>query len=148
MNDLLDHLEGMGRKGGLIALAIAAVCAPSAAALVWVGRSLVEGVWLPGLLYFFALMLVGATMTLGLLGIRLLTQRHYPSAAEIFPPLPKAEFEDAVRNREHPVCACTRCFIVLEATYSTGACPVCTSSVDYYEVDCDEDADMVILASS
>ena len=44
------------------------------------------------------------------------------------------------------MCACTRCRVVIEAVYSTGSCPVCASSVQYYEIDSDEDAEMVVLA--
>jgi hypothetical protein len=148
MNELIDRLQGMGRQGGFVALGIAGACLPTSLALTWLGLSVFEGRWLPGIAGFGAAMLLVGTMVFGLLGLRLLTQRHYPSAAEIFPPLPPAEFEAALREREGPVCACARCKVVLDATFSTGACPVCTSSVDYYEVDSDEDADMVLLASS
>jgi RNA polymerase subunit RPABC4/transcription elongation factor Spt4 len=148
MNELIDRLQHMGRKGGFIALGIAVVSLPGSALLAYLSLFVIEGRWFPGILGFAAAMLLVGTMTFGMLGLRLLTQTHYPSAAEIFPPLSKAEFEDAVRNREHTVCACTRCHVVLDAAYSTGACPVCASSVDYYEVDSDEDADMVILALS
>jgi len=146
MNELIDHLQGMGRRGGFVALSIAAGCLPASLVLAWLGLAVMDGRWLPGLVGFAAALLAVGTMVFGLLGLKLLTQRHYPSAAEIFPPLPPAEFETAVRQREGTVCACTRCRIVIDATFSTGSCPVCTSSVDYYEIDSDEDAEMVILA--
>jgi len=146
MNELIDRLSAMGRRGGFVSLGIAGGCLPVGLLLSWLGLTVIEGRWFPALVGFGGAMLLVGTMVFGLLGIRLLTMRHYPSAAEIFPPLPPLEFEAAVRARSGPVCACTRCRVVLDAAFSTGACPVCTSSVDYYEVDSDEDADMVILA--
>lgn len=144
VNVLLDRLEHMGRQGGMIALGAAAVLVPLSAALGWFA---VEadgwssfGLGLPG-----ALAGVMA-MVLGFWGVRLLTQRHYPSASEVFPPMEREAFTTAVRTAEEPVCACTRCRVVLDAAFSTGACPVCASSVDYYEVTSDEDAEMVVMA--
>ncbi len=147
MNELIDHLQEMGRRGGFVALGIAVACFPASLLLAWLGLAVIDGRWLPGLVGFGAAMLLVGTMVFGVLGLKLLTQRHYPSAAETFPPLPPAEFETAVRQREGTICACARCRIVIDATFSTGACPVCTSSVDYYEIDSDEDAEMVILAT-
>lgn len=147
MNDLIDRLQAMGRRGGWVALGIATGCLPAGAILTWVALYVLDGQWLPAGVGFGASLLLVGGMVFGLVGIRLLTQRHYPSAAELFPPLAPRDFEAALRGRPSPVCACAKCRVVLDAAFSTGACPVCASSVDYYEVANDEDADMVILAA-
>jgi hypothetical protein len=71
---------------------------------------------------------------------------RYPSASETFPPLHEDAFQDAVRVRERPICACVRCRVVVPSSFSTGACPVCASSVDYYDVGSDADAEMALAA--
>lgn len=144
MNALIERLEAMGRQGGAVALGLAGVLVAVGGVLVWASVG-AEGWWLYG--YRFPAAILGAfALALVFVGVRLLTQRHYPSAAEVFPPLAKADFTAAVRERPHAVCACARCRVVLDAAFSTGSCPVCASSVDYYEVNTDEDAEMVILA--
>lgn len=147
MNDLIERIEAMGRQGGMLSLAVAAVSIVAGSVLAYLALYGVEGLWFPGILGFGAALLIAGAMVFGLLGLRLLTQRHYPSAAEVFPPLPPEAFKRAVRERDEALCACTRCRVVIVATFSTGSCPVCTSSVDYYEVDSDEDAEMVVLAT-
>jgi len=146
MNGLIERLEAMGRTGGGVALGLAGglVLVAVVLAVASIGA---EGWWLFG--YRFPAAVLGAfALALSFVGVRLLTQRHYPSAAEVFPPLAPEAFALAVRQRDEPVCACSKCRVVLVAAFSTGACPVCASSVDYYEVSSDDDAEMVILASS
>ena len=145
MNDLIERLEAMGRRGGLIALGLALGSVLLAAALVAVSFA-ISGRWTLGAFRFAAVLVTAGGFVLGMIGLRLLTQRHYPSAAEVFPPLSPTGFRDAVFRRDEPVCACTRCRVVIASAFSTGACPVCSSSVDYYEVDSDDDAEMVVLA--
>jgi hypothetical protein len=144
MDALLTRLEAMGRSGGWVALGLAAASVPVVVGLGW-AASEADG-WSAFGLGFPAALLAAAAMVLAFVGTRLLTQRHYPSAAEVFPPLPREAFATAVQERDEPVCACTRCRVVLSAAFSTGSCPVCASSVDYYEVTSDEDAEMVVMA--
>jgi len=146
MNALIERLEAMGRTGGAAALGLSGALVAVAGTLAWLSVG-AEGWWLYGY-RFPAAILAAFAMAITFVGVRLLTQRHYPSAAEVFPPLSPDRFAVAVRERDEPVCACARCRVVLSAAFSTGACPVCTSSVDYYEVDSDDDAEMVILAAS
>jgi len=141
---LLDRLERMGRKGGWVALGLALALLPVVLGLGWLSAA-AEG-WSSFGLGFPGALLGAVVLVLTFFGVRLLTQRHYPSAAEVFPPLEREAFARAVRDRDEPVCACTRCRVVLVAAFSTGSCPVCASSVDYYEVDSAEDADMVVMA--
>lgn len=144
VNGLLDRLERMGRQGGVVAVALALALVPVAAGLGWLSVD-ADG-WASFGLGLPAALAGVMVMVLGFWGVRLLTMRHYPSASEVFPPLDREAFTEAVRQRDEPVCACTRCRVVLVAAFSTGACPVCASSVDYYEISSEEDAEMVVMA--
>jgi hypothetical protein len=83
-----------------------------------------------------------------MVGVRLLTRTHYPSAAEIFPPMSVEEFIATVQERCGEISVCTHCRVQVPTEFSTGSCPVCGSSVEYFEVRDEEDAKMVIAAVS
>ncbi len=162
MNELLEPLERMGPRGGLIMVGLAAV-ALLVAGLVFAmsmdalglglvsdaaGRSPEQARWLQGGLRFAASMAFVVSLPLAFVGVRLLTQRQYPSASEVFPPLSVNEITEALAAREGDQCVCTRCRVMVPADFSTGSCPVCASSVEYHEVCTDEDARMVLAALS
>lgn len=150
MTELIEWLEARGRRGGALAL-LGCLAAAAVAGLIlgwsWLGVDPeATSRWLLGGARFVAVLLGGAAMTLGVLGARLLTQKEYPSPAEVFPPLPVAELVVALQSRSEDVCVCLRCRVVLPSTFSTGACPVCASSVEYHEISDDEDVRIVIAA--
>lgn len=145
MFDLLDRLEQMGRRGAPVALGIAGVLLLLAVGLVIASLVFEGGIWASGGARGLAFLFAALAMIFGMFGVRLLTARAYPSPESLFPSLPKDEFKRAVREEERPLCVCTRCLIHLPGQFSTGACPRCASSVEYYEINTDDDADMVIL---
>lgn len=144
---LIDRFEQMGRRGGPPALALAGFLVLVAA--VMLGASFLFELpsrWAEGALRGIGIFAAVMGVVYGMVGARLLTARIYPPAEEVFPSLPPDDFVQVVRTGERPMCVCTRCRIFLPAHFSTGACPRCASSVDYYEIASDDDADMVLLA--
>ena len=85
-------------------------------------------------------------MVFTMVGIRLLTRIDYGNAEDLFPSLHRDDFLYALDNEPRPLCVCTRCLIHLPAQFSTGGCPRCNSSVEYYEIASDEDAAMAASA--
>lgn len=146
---LLERLERMGRKGAAPALVVAVLLVGGAVALIAVSFQIEDpSRWTVGGLRgagFFAGCL-GAVFAM--LGIRLATARVYPPASEVFPSMSREAFVAGLEERTGVVCACSACRIQLPAEFSTGACPRCASTVNYYEVITDEDARMVILGMS
>lgn len=146
MLSLIDRLERMGRRGAWPALSVAALLVLFSGVMA-AGPLLSDtGMWTTRGMHFAALLAGALAMVFGILGARLLTAREYPPVDEIFPSLDPDDFLRAIREEERPLCACARCLIHLPARFSTGSCPRCASSVDYYEVECDDDAEMVVLA--
>lgn len=146
MLTLIDRFERMGRRGAWPALSLTAglvLFGGTMAVLPWMSET---GMWTTRGMHFVALLSGALAMVFGIVGARLLTAREYPPVDEIFPSLEPEAFLRALREEERPLCACARCLITLPARFSTGACPRCASSVDYYEVECDDDAEMVVLA--
>ncbi|MBX2799386.1 MAG: hypothetical protein KTR31_17050 [Myxococcales bacterium] len=164
MNELLERLEAMGRPGGLLALGVAFLAAAAGAGLFWLTLDPALGVeeaqriaeggsgmstrWRTRGLRFSALLTFAMALPSAFLGVRLLTQRHYPRADEVFPPMDVGAIADALSQRTEDLCVCTRCRVMVPAAFSTGACPVCASAVEYHEVQSDEDAQMVLAAMS
>lgn len=153
MNDLLEHLERWGRRGGTVAVVLCLVAVLVAAGLVWISaQPLPDGVergrWGIAGLRFGAALLCAVALPSGLVGVRLLTQQHYPPAHEVFPPQTVEAITEQLAQRHEPLCVCSRCRVVVPAAFSTGSCPVCASSVEYHEVHSDEDASMVLAAMS
>jgi uncharacterized paraquat-inducible protein A len=144
MNTLLERLESMGARGGALAIGLAIAAALLAVGLGALSFTLTGWVTMP--LRLVAALLLPLAGVFALIGARAVSAPTYPSAAETFPPLDATAFRDALTRRDEPVCACTRCRVVLSAAFSTGSCPVCNSGVDFYEVNTDEDAQMVLLA--
>lgn len=141
-----EDLEGRGRAGGGLALAVSLVAIAAAVALI--AYPIVEGWgrWQSAGLQFTGAML----LVVGLPGLffaaRLLTGPIYPSASSVFPSLDRDALVAALHGRTEDICVCTRCRVVIPADFSTGACPVCTSAVDYQDVRSDEDVALVIAA--
>ncbi len=151
MTDLLEKLEVMGRRGGAIAAFLGVVVLGVAIGLgVWtaVADPGQFGRWGTGSIRFLALLLGAVAVVYAMVGVRLLTRNEYPAPDELFPALPLPEFVDVVRNHGGGICVCTRCRVQVPPTFSTGSCPVCASTVDYFEVRSDEDAQMVVSAVS
>lgn len=151
MNDLLERLEGWGRPGGSVAVGLCLVALGIAAALVWTSLAPLpggggRGQWSVAGLRFGAALLCALALPSGIVGVRLLTQQHYPPAHEVFPPQSVESIAHQLAERSEPLCVCSRCRVIVPAAFSTGSCPVCSSSVEYHEVDSDEDASMVLAA--
>lgn len=146
MMTLIERLERMGRRGAQPALLLTAglvVFAVASAVVPWVyelGRWPTRGMHLAGFLS------AGFAMVFGILGARLLTAREYPPPEQVFPSLDPEDFRRAMYEEPRPFCACARCRIHIPAQFSTGACPRCESTIEYYEVESDEDAQMVLAA--
>ncbi len=151
MNDLLERLEAMGRTGGAIAVAIAVVAFALATGLLVLSFSDADGEqarWTRGGVRFAAFLLFALALPTAFVGVRLLTQTHYPPATDVFPPMTVDQIVKALAERQGDVCVCSRCRVIVPAEFSTGSCPVCASSVEYHEVHTDEDAKMVIATIS
>ncbi len=146
MFTLIERLESMGRRGAWPALGLTAGLLALAAMTAGMPLFTEFGQWTTRGMHFVALLSGAFAMVLGMLGLRLLTAREYPSAESIFPSLEPDAFRRALQEEERPLCACARCRIHLPARFSTGSCPRCASSVDYYEIESDDDAEMVLLA--
>ena len=145
MFGLFERIEAMGPRGGWLGVGVAAALLLVAALAVW-GSFVVDGRWWVAIYRLTAGVLGTVAMAVAMVGVRQLTQRHYPPPEEVFPPLAPEAFRAAVTVRAAPIFACTRCRVIIEATWDTGSCPVCASSVDYYSVTSDDDAAMVLLA--
>lgn len=148
MLTLLGRLEQMGRQGGMIALSISVIAGLLTLSLLFFSFQPEEGLWGPGLMRGLALLFFSLGAVFGMVGARILTARVYPSVESLFPSLSKDDFIQAVADEPRPLCVCTRCMIHLPGQFSTGSCPRCASSVDYYEITTDEDASMVLLSLS
>ncbi|MEM6925292.1 MAG: hypothetical protein AAF602_00070 [Myxococcota bacterium] len=146
MTEWWQNLEAQGRVGGWIGLVVSLALLGGAVALAIYPSTAGWGLWASAGPRFLAAMLLVFALPGLFASARLLTAPVYPSASSVFPSLPRAEFERAVRDREEPICACSRCRVIVPAAFSTGSCPVCASSIDYQDVRNDEDADLVIAA--
>ena len=143
---LIERFERMGRRGAGPALGLAALLVLLTGIMGFAPFFGAFGPWTARGMQFTALLAGAGAMVFGILGARLLTAREYPPVEEIFPSLDPESFRRALREEERPLCACSRCLIHIPARFSTGACPRCASSVDYYEIETDDDAEMVLLA--
>ena len=167
MNDLLERLEGMGQTCGFLALALSAALLAATFGLAWAstdGFTTYEALLsnpepdaIEGTLnayWRYRAFAFGAAFTLVMalgplfVGLQLVTQTNYPSAAETFPPLPVPEIEAALRNRTEAQSVCTRCHVMVPTAFSTGSCPVCASSVESHDDRDDEDIGIVVAAMS
>ena len=90
----------------------------------------------------------GVVIPTSVVGLRLLTQRVYPPASEVFPPMSPDDIARVLRESDEVQCVCVRCRVMVPAAFSTGSCPVCASAVEYHEVDNEEDAKLVLAAMS
>jgi len=140
----------MGKKGAIPALGtsflLLVVCAVSAYT-GWI-NSYGDSGWLVLGPNFLAILAAAGAMVFGMVGFQLLTRNTYASAEELFPSLHRDDFIRALNEEPRPLCVCTRCRIHLPAQFSTGGCPRCNSSVEYYEINTDEDASMAAAAVS
>ncbi len=148
MFEFLDRIEAMGERGAYLAIGLAGwflvLSVGLGAGSLWI--PLDEYRWTAVALGAGCLLCLAASMVLGVVGAKQYSNRHYPSAAEVFPSLPRDAFIHAVHTEDRPLCVCAACLIHLPAQFSTGGCPRCASSVDYYEIVTDEDAQMVIVS--
>ena len=148
MLTLLQRFENMGRKGAIPALGTAflllIVCVVSAY-VGWVNSTGDSG-WMVLGPNFLAICAGAGVMVFAMVGFQLLTRNTYASAEELFPSMARADFVQAIHEEPRPLCVCTRCHIHLPAQFSTGSCPRCNSSVEYYEIDSNDDAEMAIAA--
>lgn len=147
MITLIDRFEQMGRRGAVPALGLAALLLLVGIALIGWSFTVEE----PSRWALIGMRGGGAVsgafgVVYGMFGVRLLKESSLPSPEEIFPSLEREAFLRALREEPRPLCVCTRCRIHLPAQFSTGGCPRCSSSVDYYEVSTDEDMDMVLMS--
>ena len=120
-----------------------------------VGLALTGGAWLGlawmglNLLPFGNVLLSSSLLIVGLFavftGFRSGSSPRYPTPEETFPSLSLIEFKAVLYAGDRPLCVCTDCLIFVPAQFSTGACPRCVSSVRYYEINTDEDVEMVLL---
>jgi len=145
---ILQRIEDMGRKGAPPAIALscllAIVCA-MATYLAWAANE-ADSTWWQLAPSFVALSAGAASVVSAMVGIRLLTRVDYGAPEDLFPSLHREDFLRALREETRPLCVCTRCLIHLPAQFSTGSCPRCNSSVEYYEIETDEDAKMAASA--
>lgn len=163
MDDLLQRLEGMGTTGGLISLGAAlilvalgialmllAAAGPSESTLMYAfeqdgGQSGEVHVPSPFLAISGLIAFVFA-LAPAVIGVRAMAGSRYPSASEVFPSMDVAAIEHALATAEETQCVCTSCRVMVPAAFSTGSCPVCASSLEYHEVESEEDARLVIAA--
>ena len=145
--EILEKLETMGTRGAYAALGIAALLVLTAVALAGLSFWL-EGAWGTLGLRGLAFASVLASMLFGMVGAKGLQPSPYGSASDAFPSMGRDEFLLTVDTADRPVCVCAACFIAIPAHFSTGSCPVCASAVDYYEINTDEDAQMIRSAIS
>ena len=155
MNDLLEQLESWGKPGGYALLSVAGMALLLGVVLFLVDVPLESmtalsaeesGEWVVNFRRLAVVALIAFALPTAMTGVRLLTQRRYPPADEVFPPMAREDLERALRERTEVQCVCARCRVMIPAAFSTGSCPVCASSVEYHEVSTDEDAELVIAA--
>lgn len=146
MFNLIDRLESLGPKrapavllGAVLLAALSGYCGYR----VWLLGNTDYG-WAVLMWGFCAWALGSLTMVFGMVGARLLRGNAFPSVEETFPSLTAEDFRAALYAEPRPICACSLCLIHLPSAFSTGGCPRCTSSVNWYTVESDEDAEMVI----
>ena len=166
MDGLFERLEAMGTVGGLVAIGLALLVAaggvgllalaamgPTDATVVYnfveettgeAGQIHVSS----ELLLISGMMMIVFAIAPAMIGARAMGGSAYPSASEVFPSMSVPDIEAALAKTAEPLCVCTKCRVMVPAAYSTGSCPVCASSVEYHEVQSDEDARMVIAAMS
>lgn len=148
MFDLIDRLERLGPSGAPYAVAIGlalAIAAVTAASWTLVAGDEVSRWTILGMrgVAFFT----GAfAMIFAMVGVRLRTGTRYPDPAEVFPSLPATEFKAAIFVEPRPLVACSSCRIHLPAAFSTGACPRCSSSLNWHQIETDDDAELVCSA--
>jgi hypothetical protein len=141
---ILQRFENMGRKGGLPSLGVALLLIAVSGVSAYYGWLSDDNDSMIRILgpNFVALSAGAGAMVFTVLGMKLLTQVDYGDPEDLFPSLHRDDFLRALKNEQRPLCVCTRCRIHLPAQFSTGACPRCNSSVEYYEIATDEDANM------
>ncbi len=148
MFDLIDRLERQGPAGAPKALAIGAGLALVALAIaiscLTAGEEVSRWSLIAG---GGATFLIGALATMfTMIGIRLRTGTVYPDPSVVFPSLTVVDFRDAVYSLERPLAACSNCRIHVPAAFSTGACPRCSSALDWHRIETDDDAKLVCLS--
>ncbi|MEN0064175.1 MAG: hypothetical protein AAGA48_18640 [Myxococcota bacterium] len=146
MTDWWQQLEGQGRAGGWLGL-LASLTMIGGALAIGIYPMYVEwGRWESAGFQFIAGLLFVMGLPALFYSARLLTAPVYPSASSVFPSLSTEELTAVIHDRTDDICVCTRCRIVVPALYSTGSCPVCSSSIDYQDVRDDEDVKLVLAA--
>jgi len=145
--DLIDRIEKRGRAGAPIGIGLGVLLVGLAIGLLLTSFTTnSDSRWVVGGLRGGAFLAIALGTIFGMVGARLLTARQYPPPEEIFPSLSADDFKAAIYIEPRPVCACAVCLIYLPAQYSSGSCPRCQSSLDWYEIATDEDADLVLSA--
>ncbi len=148
MITILQRFENMGRQGGLPSLGVALLLIALSALSAYYGWLSEDGDSMLRILgpNFVALSAAAGAMVFTIMGLKLLTQVDYGDPEDLFPSLHRDDFLRALKQEQRPLCVCTRCRIHLPAQFSTGGCPRCNSSVEYYEIASDEDAKMAASA--
>ena len=146
MFDLIDRLERLGPSAAPAVLAIGAVLAAGTLAMLYPLAMVTPRPGGPATLglIFGVLLGAGLTMVFGLVGLRLYSGPRYPSVEETFPSMGVSEFCDAITQQPRPLVSCGACRIILGAHGDSGGCPRCGSSVDWYRIENDEDAKLII----
>lgn len=147
MFDLLDRLDRMGPSGAPISVAIGLLLALLSAYLVGTAQ-FGEDVGRWGALGMRSVALFTTVMSVLflLMGLRHRAGPRYPDPSDVFPSLPAPDFREAMYAAPRPLCACSDCRIHVPAQFSTGSCPACSSSLNWHEVESDDDADLVCSA--
>ncbi len=143
VSQFLEQIDAFADKHASLVIAGGVGLFATGAALIGLGWS--GALVLPFTTVKLGLVLAPAGMFAVFVGMRSATSTTYPTPEESFPSLPLDEFKAALFAEYRPLCVCADCLIHLPAQFSTGSCPRCLSSVRYYEINTDEDVDMVLL---
>lgn len=146
MFNLIDRLESLGSKrapavlvGAVLLLAVTAYCVHRVWLLGGTGYAWAVLMW-----GFFGWASGSLAMVFGMVGTRMMRGNTFPSVEETFPSMAPEDFKAAMYAEPRPISACSLCRIHLPSAFSTGGCPRCTSSVNWYTIESDEDAELVI----
>ena len=146
MFDLIDRLERLSPQAALPLLGVGGLFGRVAAWILFqltLSETGPQGWAILG--YLLGVLVCGwLAMIFAMVGARMRTGPRYPSVEEAFPSLPVTEYVAAIESLPRPLVSCGACRIVLEAHGDAGGCPRCGSSVDWYRVETDEDAALIV----